>query len=323
MGYSAGIYQQAVQTLARRRAEAEMTAARRREEAEARIPALRELNAQITRAGLDAVKAIGMKEDADSYLRALKENSLQAQAKRRALLREGGFPEDYLSTPYTCKACSDSGFVDGIRCACMDALMKSIAYSALCSDFPLDKNTFDRFNLNLYSKSLDPTLGEAPYDRMKKIFAYCKQYADEFSLKVPSLFFFGETGLGKTHLSLAIAGQVVQKGFGVIYGSAQNLIGKMEREHFKGENEGVTDSILTCDLLILDDLGAEFTSSFSVAAMYNIINTRLQSGLPTIISTNLTANELEKRYTRRITSRIFGGYKTFGFCGSDNRMALR
>ena len=323
MGYSAEIYQQAVQTLARRRADAERTASRRKEEAEAKIPELRELNAQIARAGLNVVKAIGMKDNAAGYVESLKQTSLNAQARRKELLRQAGLPEDYLVTPYMCKACNDSGFVDGIRCKCMDTLMQSIAYRALCSDFPLEKNTFDRFNLDLYSKVPDPALGESPNARMTKIFSYCKQYADAFSVKVPSLFFWGETGLGKTHLSLAIAGQIVQKGFGVIYGSAQNLIGKMEREHFRGEEEGATDAILSCDLLIIDDLGAEFSSAFSIAAMYNIINSRLQSELPTIISTNLTANELEKRYTRRITSRIFGGYKTFGFCGSDNRMALR
>ena len=323
MGYSAEIYQQAMQTIARRRADAELTAQRRRAQTEAQIPALRELNAQIARAGLDAVKAIGMKENADGYIAALSRNSLDAQAKRKTLLLEAGYPEDYLSVPYTCKACSDTGFCDGIRCACVDTLLKNLAYSALCSDFPLDKCTFDTFNLALYSKRTDTTTGAVPYERMQRILNYCKEYAAAFTADAPSLFFYGETGLGKTHLSLAIAGEVVQKGFGVIYGSAQNLLDQMEREHFKGGSEGVSESILKCDLLILDDLGAEFSTAFTIAAVYNVINTRLQSGLPVVISTNLTVKELEKRYTRRITSRIFGSYKTFGFCGTDIRQVLR
>ena len=323
MGYSAEIYQQAMQMIARRRADAEATAQRRRAQAEAQIPALRELNAQIARAGLDAVKAIGMKENAEGYIAALSRQSLAAQKKRRELLREAGYPEDYLSVPYVCRECSDTGFCSGIRCACVDALLQKLAYSALCSDFPLDKCTFDTFNLALYSKRTDTTTGVVPYERMRHVLQYCKEYAAAFSADAPSLFFYGETGLGKTHLSLAIAGEVVRKGFGVIYGSAQNLLDQMEREHFKGGSEGATESILKCDLLILDDLGAEFSTTFTVAAVYNIVNTRLQSGLPVIISTNLPVKELEKRYTRRITSRIFGSYKTFGFCGSDIRQALR
>ena len=323
MGYSAEVYQKAVQIMERRRADAQATAKHRRESAMARIPALRELNAQIARTSLDAVKAIGMKENAQQYLDALSEQNLRAQAKRRELLEEAGLPEDYLSIPFVCKKCADTGFVGGYRCACFDRLLRQIAYSSLCSDFPVDKCTFDSFNLALYSRHTDTSTGIVPYDRMKSIFDYCKQYADRFSVRAPSLFFYGETGLGKTHLSLAIAGAVVQKGFGVIYGSAQNLLDKMEREHFKGEFEGVSDSILQCDLLILDDLGAEFSTSFTVSAVYNIINTRQQSGLPVIISTNLPVKELEKRYTRRITSRIFGSYTTLGFCGADIRQILQ
>ena len=323
MGYSAEIYQQAVQMLARRRADAELTAQRHKEEAQAKIPALRVLNAEIAQAGLDVVKAIGMKEDAKAYIAQLSQRNLQAQQTRRTLLHDAGFPEDYLSVPYVCKKCGDSGFVGGYRCECLDQLMKNIAYTSLCSDFPLDKCTFDNFNTALYSKRTDAATGVVPYDAMQNILAFCRHYAEDFTTNAPSLFFYGETGLGKTHLSLAIAGVVVKKGFGVIYGSAQNLLDKMEREHFKGDGDGATESILKCDLLILDDLGAEFSTSFTVAAVYNIINTRLQSGLPVIISTNLSVKELEKRYTRRITSRIFGSYTTLGFCGADIRQMLR
>jgi DNA replication protein DnaC len=201
--------------------------------------------------------------------------------------------------------------------------MRQIAYSSLCSDFPLERSTFDTFNLGFYSKRADPKTGVVPYTRMEEVLNYCKQYAADFDMHSPSLFLYGETGLGKTHLSLAIAGVVTQKGYGVIYGSAQNLLDRLEREHFKDVSEGASEAILGCDLLILDDLGAEFSTQFSVATVYNIINTRLLSGKPVIISTNLTVKELEKRYTRRITSRIFGTYTTLAFCGSGVRQMLR
>ncbi len=126
-------------------------------------------------------------------------------------------------------------------------------------------------------------------------------------------------------MSLAIGLSAVDKGFGVIYGSAQNLLNRVEREHFgKGGDEGETvQALLDCDLLILDDLGSEFSTQFTISVIYNIINTRLLKELPVIISTNLTAEELESKYTRRVTSRIIGSYVTLAFCGSDIRQKLK
>lgn len=323
MGYSAEIYAKASRIVERRRTEAESAAAEHRREVYAKIPQMQSLDAEIGQAATDVVKAIGMQGDTQKYIQSLSEKNLAAQEKRRALLRENGFPEDYLKPKYTCGRCGDTGFVGGLRCACVDEVMRQIAYSSLCSDFPVDRSSFDTFKLSYYSKHADPKTGVVPYTRMEEILRFCMQYAEDFDLHSPSLFLYGETGLGKTHLSLAIAGAVTQKGFGVIYGSAQNLLDRMERERFKGTDDGATEAILDCDLLILDDLGAEFSTQFSVAAVYNIINTRLQSGRPVIISTNLTVKELEKRYSRRITSRIFGTYTTLAFCGSDVRQLLR
>ena len=323
MGYSAEIYRKAARILERRRAQAEADAAAHRAEVYAAVPQMQQLDARIAQTGLDAVKAIGMKEDAGEYIESLSRQSLDSQQQRRDLLRQAGYPEDYLQIHYTCPACSDTGFCGGYRCACVDTLVQQLAYASLCSDFPIEKSTFESFNLAFYSKRTDPQTGVSPYARMEEIFQFCKQYAADFDLHSPSLFLYGETGLGKTHLSLAIAGAVTQKGYGVIYGSAQNLLDRMERERFKGDTDGATDAILHCDLLILDDLGAEYATQFSVAALYNIINTRLQGGLPVIISTNLTVKELEKRYTRRITSRIFGSYTALTFYGTDIRQILR
>lgn len=323
MGYSAEIYRKAALTLEQRRTRAQATAKQHKEEAERKIPELRILDNEIAQAGLDAVKAIGMKENAEAFIQALSEKSLQAQKVRGELLHAAGFPEDYLAVHYVCEKCSDTGYCGGYRCGCYDTLLRNLAYGQLCSDFPIEKSTFDAFKLSLYSKRADTATGVVPYTRMQDIFNYCKQYADEFDTNSPSLFLYGETGLGKTHLSLAIAGEVVQKGFGVIYGSAQNLLDRMERERFKGDEDGATEAILNCDLLILDDLGAEFTTQFTVSAVYNIINTRLQKGLPVIVSTNLPLKELEKRYTRRITSRILGSYTPLAFLGADIRQVLR
>lgn len=137
------------------------------------------------------------------------------------------------------------------------------------------------------------------------------------------MLFYGRTGLGKTHLSLAIAHDVLGKGYEVIYDSIINLLEQVEREHFgRAQVDGIdTMAILqSVDLLILDDLGAEFQSPFYVSAIYNIINTRLNRGLPTIISTNLEFIDIKKRYEERIVSRLFAVYETMHFIGSDIRL---
>ena len=130
----------------------------------------------------------------------------------------------------------------------------------------------------------------------------------------------GSTGLGKTHLSLAIARAAIDKGFGVIYGSVQNLMAKLEQDRFGRGNEGESaKAMLECDLLILDDLGTEFTTQFVTASMYNLVNSRLLAAKPTIISTNLSMKDLNDKYTERFTSRIIGGYDRLVFLGRDIR----
>ena len=157
---------------------------------------------------------------------------------------------------------------------------------------------------------------------MEKVFAACKSYGEKFRADSPSLLFKGGTGLGKTHLSLAIAGKAIEKGFGVIYGSAQSFAVALERERFDRDlpEDGSTDAQLgECDLLILDDLGTEFPSAYVNAALYNIVNTRMMAGKPTIISTNLSLKELEQRYSQRFASRVTGYYGKLEFLGKDVR----
>jgi len=134
----------------------------------------------------------------------------------------------------------------------------------------------------------------------------------------------GATGLGKTHLSLAIARQVIDRGYGVVYGSAQNFMLQIERERFgRTETSESERQLQECDLLILDDLGVEFLTQFVSAAIYNLINTRLMAEHPTIISTNLSISELEGRYSERVMSRIIANYRILPFVGRDVRQLKR
>jgi DNA replication protein DnaC len=236
------------------------------------------------------------------------------------LLKAAGHGEDYLEPHYSCKLCGDTGYVDGRMCDCMKKLLRTEAYHRLNTLTPLSLSTFESFSLNYYPDTAGENGSKSPRSVMASVLNNCKNYAAGFSLSSPNLIMQGGTGLGKTHLSLAIANTAIQKGFGVVYCSVNNIITKLEREHF-GRDDGDTDRmLLECDLLILDDLGTEFKSSFSSAEIYNIVNTRLMSQKPTIISTNLSIQELQDRYTERFASRIMGNYVRVTFCGRDNRL---
>ena len=181
-------------------------------------------------------------------------------------------------------------------------------------------DTFDNFILDYYSEQpMENAI--VPRQRAEKIFDTCRKYAQNFSLSSKNLIFFGGAGLGKTHLSLAIANVVINKGYNVCYGTSQNICDDLQSEQF-GRTDNITytkNQVLMCDLLVLDDLGTEIDNQYSIAALYNIVNSRLLSGRPTIISTNYTFDRLEEKYDKRITSRLTGEYVPFYFIGNDIR----
>ena len=325
MPYGKEIYAQARRELQRRKTQAEREAQRRHDEVEAKHPELIRIEREMAEAGHSIVYALG-RPDAQSFLDGLKRQSLNAQRERRELLKKAGLPEEYLETPYTCPICKDTGFANGVICTCHKKLLRSLAYQQINKRYPLDLCSFEGFRLDYYPEEPDSRTGLSPRRRMAEIFEFCMHYAEDFGRHSPSLFLCGATGLGKTHLSLSIAREAIAKDFAVIYGSTQNLLHELEEEHFgrRPADEGaMQEMLLSCDLLILDDLGAEFSTSFTVAALYNIINSRINAGLPVIISTNLTPTELEAKYTQRITSRIIGCYTSLIFCGRDIRQLKR
>lgn len=321
MSYSKDTLLKATQILENRRSKAQGIRTARHAEVTAKIPAISEYETKLSQTGLAVVKALGMgKEDAQNYIERLAQINGEIQALIKSALRENGYPENYLDTPYTCKKCEDTGFVEGYACECRTLLLKEIAKESLASVSPSANCTFDNFMLKYYPLPVDEATGVSAQNRMAEILEYCKCYAEDFGTDSESLYMHGATGLGKTHLSLAIANVVAENGFKVIYDSAQNILSSLEREKFSYGNNGEREKeILDCDLLIIDDLGSEFTTQFTVAAVYNIINTRLNRSKPVIISTNLTQNELEAKYTQRVTSRIIGGYISMLFLGKDIR----
>lgn len=319
--YSSQICEAALRQLSRRRSKALDTADRRREELFARVPRLAEIERELSRQGAQLARmALGGKGFEDG-LAQLRRANLALQQEQNDILNALGLPENYLEPPYTCPLCQDTGKVEGKRCSCMTALMRQEASKALPAPEHLDEFSFERFDLSFY-----PDEGEgavSPRRHMEKVLNKCRSFAESFPCAGESLLFIGRTGLGKTHLSLAIANVAAKNGAAVAYASAQDLVDRAERAKFGRDTGGDAEFLqgaLACDLLILDDLGTEFASQMAAATLFQVINTRLLERRSTIISTNLSSNELNDRYSERLASRVLCSYTTVPFAGSDVRM---
>ena len=321
MAYKQIVYQRAKAELERRRKTAESENDARRMKAISLCPEIATVEADIASYGLDAVKALGMGANAETFIRELSLKSLAAQERKKTLLKEAGLPEDYLEIKYTCPICKDTGAHDGYFCDCQKQEVINQAKALLGETAPTGKSTFEKFSLSFYPDVVDPVLGVSQREHMTNVFNYCRDYANHFTKKAQGIIMYGGTGLGKTHLSLAIANVVIERGYDVYYGSIQSIMEKLEREHFGRRNpdENEKEAIINADLLIIDDLGVEFTTQFTTAALHDILNSRMLKGLPTIISTNLEMEEIYEKYTQRIASRLFGSSLPLAFCGRDIR----
>lgn len=312
------IFNKAQAIMTNRRMTAVQENERRINEINEKIPQIQEINNRIFNTGRELIKIISSKNkaDVDMKIKQLRSFNLAAQDMCRQILTENGYPADYLDMHYQCPKCQDTGYNSSEFCDCFKKLCGNLSASRLNKNAQLKLSSFDTFSLSYYK-------GE-DYFTMEKILRNAQKYANEFnSDTTESILMLGETGLGKTHLSLAIANKVLEKGYSVIYDSIINILRNIEREHFSREHSVETmDLIMNADLLILDDLGTEYETAFYSSTIYNIINTRLNSGKPTIISTNLNYNEICNRYDARVASRITAVYTCMKFCGFDVRLQI-
>lgn len=326
MGYSKEIYRATKAKMEERRTRAERKAEQIREDVYRKVPRIAELEKEISSCGILAVRAVVNGGDVRSATENLRDKSLAMQSEVKKLLAENGYDENCFEPQYHCQYCRDTGYIekDGrtVYCPCFKRLLTATACEELNRTAPLRLSTFESFDLNYYSHEIDRETGVSPYDKMQKIYNYCVQYAKTFTTESKSLLLRGGTGLGKTHISLAIANEVTKRGFGVIYVSAPMLMSTLSNMHFSkesNENE-YFEMLANCDLLIVDDLGTEFSTQFSTTQFYNLCNSRMLLRKPIILNTNLSVNELEKSYSSRFISRIYGEGVRLNFVGEDIRL---
>ncbi len=320
MAYKNTVYQKAINTLERRREKATLEANSRMEEILPKLPELEEIQKKLSAIGISISKLFFHEGNREEELNRLRGASLALQKQKKELLIKNGYDENALSIQYYCPVCSDTGYYNGRMCSCHRELLKEIERDSLRKIAPLDDCTFETFDTRYYPEKAMEN-GVSPREKAQRILNSCRGYAQTFNAHSPNLMFMGGTGLGKTHLSLAIANVAVNKGYSVIYGTSQNIISDLQNENF-----GRTDDlryeeydVLHTDLLILDDLGTEFSSKFSEACIYNIINTRILQKKPTIICTNYEHGDFVREYNQRIVSRIAGEYSTLILEGNDIR----
>lgn len=244
-------------------------------------------------------------------IEAIKAKSQALTVEKDALLKKCCVSD----ITYDCPLCCDTGYINGKVCDCVKKIANAIFIKELSAKMPIDECRFDNFDLKYYSEQ-----GENPRRRMTSILKLCKEYVLNFDpANSPNLLFLGGPGLGKTHLTLAIISGVIEKGYMAVYGPAENLFSSIENEKFYGENKGSYENMLSCDLLVIDDLGTEMATAFTKSALYNLINTRLLTKKPTIINTNLSLKEIQDIYSPRIASRLIGNYNANKFLGEDIR----
>ena len=322
MAYSAAILERARARLAEARSQCAQDDAVRIGAIYDRLPRLRQIDLALQKtAAKVCTAAFRAGEDPSETMRQLKEENLQLQQERDWILESEGIDPEDLEETSICPHCGGSGYVGARMCECLAELCRQEQKKELSQLLGAGRESFDRFRLDYYPAEYDPDLGMSPREMMKKVYERAVRYAQTFTPAAKSLLFSGATGLGKTFLSACIARSVADRGFSVCYASAEGLFADFEQQKFR-PREGVdaTRRYLGCDLLILDDLGTEMTTQFTIAALYQVVNTRLLEGRASIVSTNLPLGELDRRYSAQIASRLLGSYTLYKFAGRDIRM---
>ena len=321
MAYSAEVVRRARARLAQAKADRESENRQHLAQAYAQVPRIKEIDLLLRRTMAQAAQAAFLQgSDGRELMEKVRQQNLGLQQERARLAAEN-FEEGFLDDSPICSVCGGSGYVGTTMCECLRELCRQEQKKEV-SILSGSKETFNQFRLDYYPDRVDPKYGASPRTIMERNFQNCRRYALTFTPHAGNLLFVGGTGLGKTFLSACIARAVADRGYSVVYESAAHLFGKLEQAKFSPSEENRREAarFTECDLLIVDDLGTEMPGQFVTAALYTLLNDRILGNLPMVISTNLNVEEISRRYSPQIASRLHGSFQRLTFVGEDIRV---
>lgn len=321
MPYSSEVVQRARNRLAEAKEDRESENRQHLAEAYAKVPRIREIDMLLRRTMAQAAQAAFLQgSDGKELLEQARIQNLELQ-QERALLAYENFEEGFLDETPICEVCGGSGYIGSQMCECLEELCRQEQKKEIAI-LTGGKESFSQFRLDYYSDYTDAKYGASPRTIMERNFQNCRRYAMSFSAGSGNLLFVGGTGLGKTFLSACIARTVAERGYSVVYETAGHLFAKLEQAKFGGGEDArkEVEKYNACDLLILDDLGTEMPGQFVTAALYSLLNDRILYNRPMVISTNLNVDEMSRRYSPQIASRLHGSFARLTFVGEDIRV---
>jgi len=308
-----------------RRTAREQLIEERKKEVFQKSPRLKEIETELDSNGYSVMLEImDGKISPEDGAKFLRERHKKLNEEKKEILSVLGYSEDYLNPPYNCDKCNDTGYVNGELCTCFKNEVIKETYKESNLTKQLQNQTFLNFKLDYYSDEVSDEEGISPREHMRTVLARCVSFVADYDKVNTNLLFYGPSGLGKTYLSSCIANELLEGNKTVLYHTASVIFSALEEMRFgrdqSEEAQILARRIFDVDLLIIDDLGTEFMTQFSVAELFRIINTRLLNGKKMIISTNLSLEDLEKKYSERIVSRIMGSFDLIKFFGEDIRV---
>lgn len=296
----------------------------RQKEIREKIPAYRRLEDQMRETSVLAARAA--LEGSHESMRELTEKTEQISREKKELLAQYGYPENYLDPVYTCPDCHDTGYIGDRKCHCFQKRIVEYLYEQSNLKEILDIENFSHFDITYYPDDyIEESTGLTPRDNIRRILMTAHDFCDNFGNCGQNLLLYGNTGVGKTFLTHCIAKELLSQSYTVVYLTSIGLFDILEKNKFDRELSSLEKSttvsyIMNCDLLILDDLGTELTNSFTTSQLYQVIDSRLVHKKSTIISTNLSFDDLREQYSERIFSRLTSGYTLLKVTGEDIRL---
>lgn len=295
---------------------------RRKNELYKKCPEISDIEAKIGSMCIKlSLAAIKEKDNNEHILKSLKDEIINLRARKYELLVSFGYPQDYLEIHYSCPHCKDTGYIGINKCSCYTKKLIQLHYIHSDLRDMLKKNNFDNFNMELFPSKKVGDEQKSPQKNMQNILKNSFDFIKNFSSSSENLLFYGNSGTGKTFLSHCIAKELLDKGYMIVYRTAESLIQDLRKIKLEHDLD-LEDVLVNCDLLIIDDLGTEQISVFSKAEFFNLLNRKLLKNKKMIISTNYTLEELSKNYSERITSRLFGNFTLYKFFGEDIRVKM-